>query len=189
MIALANPDAAAETIGYWACTGDPACKISYGESVERGTMAVVRQVHKMHESCPETQFVLVGFGQGGQIMDNALCGGGDPMVGFTNNTVQISDSAVKMIKAAIFFGNLRAQYGLPYQVGSCRSGGIDPRPAGFVCPHADKIQSYCDASDAYCCTGNNLTAIQGYTDAHGQEAVKFVTSKLSANNTRCATKR
>lgn len=63
MIALANPDAAAETIGYWACTGDPACKISYGESVERGTMAVVRQVHKMHESCPETQFVLVGFGQ------------------------------------------------------------------------------------------------------------------------------
>ena len=57
-------------------------------------------------------------------MDNALCGGGDPMVGFTNNTVQISDSAVKMIKAAIFFGNLRAQYGLPYQVGSCRSGGV-----------------------------------------------------------------
>jgi hypothetical protein len=63
MIALANPSAATETIGYFACTGDPGCKVSYGESVERGTMAVVRQVHKMHESCPETQFVLVGFGQ------------------------------------------------------------------------------------------------------------------------------
>ena len=59
-------------------------------------------------------------------MDNALCGGGDPGAGITSTAVPISASAVNMIKAAIFMGDPRWQYGLAYQVGTCRAGGVSP---------------------------------------------------------------
>jgi hypothetical protein len=59
-------------------------------------------------------------------MDNALCGGGDPGAGITSTAVPISASAVNMIKAAIFMGDPRWQYGLAYEVGTCRAGGVSP---------------------------------------------------------------
>lgn len=57
-------------------------------------------------------------------MDNAVCGGGDPNSGISDTSVPISSSAINMIKAAIFMGDPRWQYGLAYQVGTCRAGGV-----------------------------------------------------------------
>lgn len=57
-------------------------------------------------------------------MDNAVCGGGDPGAGISDTSVPISSSALSMIKAAIFMGDPRWQYGLAYQVGTCRAGGV-----------------------------------------------------------------
>jgi acetylxylan esterase len=54
-----------------------------------------------------------------------------------------------------------------------------PRPAGFSCPSASKIKSYCDASDPYCCNGSNAATHQGYGAEYGQQALAFVNSKLS----------
>lgn len=59
-------------------------------------------------------------------MDNALCGGGDPNSGIGSTAVPISSGAVSMIKAAVFMGDPRWQYGLAYQVGTCRAGGVSP---------------------------------------------------------------
>lgn len=64
--------------------------------------------------------------QGGQIMDDALCGGGDPDEGISSTAVPLSASAVNMIKAAIFMGDPRYIYGLSYEVGTCRAGGVRP---------------------------------------------------------------
>lgn len=84
--------------------------------------------------------------------------------------------------------------GLPYNVGTCKAGGVrnpnqgqvklltrkqfDARPAGFSCPSAAKIQSYCDAADPYCCNGSDAATHSGYGAEYGTAAYNFVKSKL-----------
>ncbi|SPN99094.1 probable acetylxylan esterase precursor [Cephalotrichum gorgonifer] len=183
MIINAHPGATSEAITYPACGGQSSCGgIAYGDSAKQGTAAVASQVNSFHQRCPNTDLVLVGYSQGGQIMDNALCGGGDPGAGISDTSVPISASAVSKIKAAIFMGDPRWQYGLAYQVGTCRAGGFDARPSGFVCPNAAKVQSYCDAADPYCCTGNSQDTHQGYVGVYGQAALTFINGKLGSGS-------
>jgi acetylxylan esterase len=92
--------------------------------------------------------------------------------------------------------------GLPYDVGTCGAGGVsnllyypsvvkgfaddlefDARPSGFSCPSASKIQSYCDATDPYCCNGNDASTHNGYGAEYGQAALTFVNTKLSSTGT------
>jgi acetylxylan esterase len=68
-------------------------------------------------------------------MDAALCGGGDPNQGYTNTAVQLSASAVNMVKAAIFMGDPMFRAGLSYEVGTCAAGGVcSPSPSFCVKP-------------------------------------------------------
>lgn len=57
-------------------------------------------------------------------MDNALCGGGDPAEGISSTAVPLSAAAVAAVKAAIFMGDPRFIAGLPYEVGTCKAGGV-----------------------------------------------------------------
>lgn len=57
-------------------------------------------------------------------MDNALCGGPDSGAGISSSTPPISASAINQIRAAIFLGSPRYQYGVASQVGTCRAGGV-----------------------------------------------------------------
>lgn len=117
--------ATSEAIVYPACGGQSSCgSVSYGDSVNNGTAAVTQAVNSFVESCPDTQIVLVGYSQGGQIMDNAFCGGGDSSAGITDTSVPLSDAAVSAIKAAIFMGDPRFVSGLSYEVGTCEAGGV-----------------------------------------------------------------
>ncbi|KAH8664764.1 catalytic core domain of acetyl xylan esterase from Trichoderma Reesei [Ilyonectria robusta] len=181
LILNAHPGATSEAITYPACGGQSSCGgISYANSVVTGTNAVASAVNSYNSRCPTTKLVLVGYSQGGQIFDNAFCGGGDPNQGLSNTAVLLSASAVNMVKAAIFMGDPRYIYGLPYEVGTCRAKGFDPRPAGFSCPSASKIQSYCDSQDPYCCNGNDAAHHQQYGSIYGQAALQFVNAKLNA---------
>ncbi|KAF2837457.1 carbohydrate esterase family 5 protein [Patellaria atrata CBS 101060] len=180
LILNAHPGATAEAIQYPACGGQSNCGgVSYGNSALQGTAAVARAVNAFNTRCPQTQLVLVGYSQGGQIMDNAFCGGGDSNIGLSDTSVPIQASAINMIKAAIFMGDPRYIPNLPYNVGTCRASGFAPRPQGFQCPSAAKIQSYCDAADPYCCNGNSQQTHQGYGNVYGQAALRFVNSKLT----------
>lgn len=78
-------------------------------------------------------------------------------------------------------GDPRHVPGLSYNVGTCKASGFAPRPSGFQCPSAGKIQSYCDAADPYCCNGNDANTHQGYGVEYGQAALTFVKSKLNAS--------
>ncbi|OAQ59936.1 acetylxylan esterase [Pochonia chlamydosporia 170] len=183
MIKAAHPGTTSEAIVYPACGGQSSCGgVAYGDSARQGTIAVAAAVNAFHSQCPTTQLILVGYSQGGQIMDNALCGGGDPGAGISDTSVPISSSAVAMIKAAIFMGDPRYEYGFTYEVGTCRAGGFDARPASFKCPNASKIQSYCDSQDPYCCTGNDANHHQQYVSIYGQQAMTFINGKLSGNS-------
>ncbi|KXG50700.1 Cutinase [Penicillium griseofulvum] len=174
----AYPGSTAEAINYPACGGQASCGgLSYSGSIAQGIAAVASAVNAYNKQCPSTKLVLTGYSQGGEIMDAALCGGGVPNQGYTNPAVQISTSAVTMVKAAIFMGDPLYVAGLPYDVGTCAAGGFDARPSGFNCPSASKIQSYCDAQDPYCCNGNNDATHQSYGAKYGTQAIAFVKNK------------
>ncbi|KUJ13762.1 carbohydrate esterase family 5 protein [Mollisia scopiformis] len=174
----------AEAINYPACGGQSSCGgDSYSQSVAAGVSAVVTAVNGYAAKCPSTQLVLVGYSQGSEIFDVALCGGGDPNQGITNTAVLFSSAALANIKAAVFMGDPLYHTGLPYNVGTCAAGGFDARPSGFTCPNAAKIQSYCDATDPYCCNGNDANTHQGYGTEYGQAALKFIEGKLSSSTT------
>ncbi|CDM34821.1 CAZyme family CE5 [Penicillium roqueforti] len=176
----AYPGSTAEAISYPACGGQSSCgSVSYSNSVAQGIAAVASAVNSYNTQCPSTKLVLVGYSQGGEIMDAALCGGGVPNQGYSNSAVQLSTSAVNMVKAAIFMGDPLYVAGLSYDVGTCAARGFDARPSGFFCPSASKIQSYCDSTDPYCCNGSNAATHQGYGAEYGAQAIAFVKSKLA----------
>lgn len=78
--------------------------------------------------------VFLNLLQGGQIIDNALCGGPDPNAGITDPSIPISASAAQMVKAAIFMGDPRFEYGFSYEVGTCKLGGVRVYPKhDFLC--------------------------------------------------------
>ncbi|KAL7803571.1 carbohydrate-binding module family 1 protein [Trichoderma aethiopicum] len=185
LVIQAHPGTTSEAIVYPACGGQASCGgISYANSVVNGTNAAATAINNFHNSCPDTQLVLVGYSQGAQIFDNALCGGGDPGEGITNTAVPLTAGAVSAVKAAIFMGDPRNIHGLPYNVGTCTTQGFDARPAGFVCPSASKIKSYCDSADPYCCTGNDPNVHQGYGQEYGQQALAFINSQLSSGGSQ-----
>jgi acetylxylan esterase len=62
--------------------------------------------------------------QGGQIIDDAYCGGGDTGEGLTSTATPIQASALEQIAAVIFMGNPRYIYGLSYEVGTCTAEGV-----------------------------------------------------------------
>ncbi|KAF1917109.1 acetylxylan esterase precursor [Ampelomyces quisqualis] len=170
----AYPGAGSEAIVYPACGGGSACGgVSYENSASQGTAAVVKAVTAYNQKCPSTQIVLIGYSQGGQIMDNALCGG----AGST-----LTGNALAAVKAAIFMGDPHNQNGLPYNFGTCKTGGFAARPSGFKCAPANTsiIQSYCDSADPYCCNGNDANAHQQYVNKYGSQALAFIKSKVTA---------
>ncbi|THV81505.1 acetylxylan esterase precursor [Aureobasidium pullulans] len=192
LILNAHPGSTAEVINYPAAGGD-----SYASSVQAGVKAVTNQINSFAASCPNTQLVYVGYSQGAQIGDDALCGGGDPNQGISSTAATISSSVGSKIKAIIFMGDPRQIPGASYSVGTSKNPGVcifrsrpwciadqiiqfDPRPSGFTCSaYASRIQAYCDAADPYCSNGNNAATHQGYGSEYGQAALKFVNSKLT----------
>ncbi|KAM0452943.1 hypothetical protein ACHAPV_007448 [Trichoderma viride] len=181
LIIAAHPGTTSEALNYPACGGQSSCGgVQYNASVVAGISAAVTAIDNFHTSCPDTQLVLVGYSQGGQVYDDVVCGGGDPGEGYSNTAVPITASAAAAIKAVILMGDPRNIAGLPYNVGTCKAGGFDAHTAGFQCAAASKVQSYCDAADPYCCNGNDPNTHQGYGTEYGSQALAFVNSKLSS---------
>lgn len=99
----------------------------------KGIQAVASAVNSFHEQCPDTQLVLVGYSQGGQIIDNAFCGGPDDSNGYTDSSPAIDSSALSAIAAVIEMGSPRFVSSLDYGVGTCSAGGFSARPSGYTC--------------------------------------------------------
>lgn len=120
-ILAAFPGATSEVIDYPAAGDSDA---AYAASVQAGVQAVVGQVDGFVAACPATQVVLVGYSQGGQIMDDAVCGGGDPNFGVVDVGVPLSAASVAAIKAVVLMGDPRHTPGLPFNVGTSTAPGV-----------------------------------------------------------------
>lgn len=133
MVTSAFAGSTSEAIDYPACGGQASCGgVSYADSAKQGASAVTSAVNNFAAGCPDSQIVLVGYSQGAQIMDDALCGGGDTAEGVTDTSVPLSPAAVGQIKAAIFMGDPRYVSGLSYEVGTCTAGGVSSRAQGLT---------------------------------------------------------
>ncbi|KAF5374254.1 hypothetical protein D9758_004539 [Tetrapyrgos nigripes] len=180
-IVSAFPGATSEALNYPACGGQAQCGgVSYASSVIAGIQAATSAINNFNNQCPNSIIVLCGYSQGGQVFDDVYCGGGDTNEGYGTTAIPISANAQKKIAAAILMGDPRHIPGLSYNVGTCQANGFAPRPAGFQCPYASNIQSYCDSSDPYCCNGNNANTHQGYANEYGSQALTFVKNKVNA---------
>ncbi|KAM0698158.1 hypothetical protein Q7P36_001622 [Cladosporium allicinum] len=173
--------ATSEAIDYPACGGQADCGgDAYGVSMVKGISAVASAVNAFHTQCPDTKLVLVGYSQGGQIMDNAFCGGPDDSNGYTDSAPAIDSAAMELISAVIEMGSPRFVGGLDYGVGTCTTGGFSARPSGYTCASSAKMQSYCDSTDPYCCDGSDEATHQGYGNVYGQDALTFIQGKLDS---------
>lgn len=101
--------------------------------MKKGIQAVASAVNSFHEQCPDTKLVLVGYSQGGQIVDNAFCGGPDDSNGYSDSAPAIDSGALESIAAVIEMGSPRFVGGLDYGVGTCTTGGFSARPSGYTC--------------------------------------------------------
>ncbi|XDG00813.1 hypothetical protein ABKA04_000428 [Annulohypoxylon sp. FPYF3050] len=175
LIQGAYPGTTSEAIVYPAAGGD-----AYGSSVTAGISAVVNQVSTYAKQCPDSALVMVGYSQGGQITDDAFCGGPDGSSMSGTASPLPADVGTK-VKAIILMGDPRNVPGLAYNVGTAKAGGFAARPSGYTCPvYADRIKSYCDAEDPYCSNGNNAQHHQQYVQIYGQQALAFVKEKVGS---------
>ncbi|OQO14554.1 hypothetical protein B0A48_01433 [Cryoendolithus antarcticus] len=181
LILNAYPGSTAEAVSYPACGGQSSCGgASYSSSASQGTQIIAQLVNSYYAKCPSTQLVIVGYSQGGEITDNAVCGGNDSPQGITSTSSNtISSAALAQVKVVIEMGSPRYVSGSSYNVGTCKAQGFSARPSGYNCPSASKIRSYCDSADPYCCTGNDANVHQGYGSEYGQNALAFAKTKLN----------
>jgi acetylxylan esterase len=119
LILASNPNSSKEEIVYPATGGN-----TYASSARAGVQAVTNQVSAFAAQCPDTMIVLVGYSQGAQIMDDAMCGGGDPNAQIGNATAPISASVASKVKAMIWMGDPRHTPGAPYNVGNATAAGV-----------------------------------------------------------------
>lgn len=134
LILNAHPGSTAEVINYPAAGGN-----SYASSVQAGVQAVTNQINSFAASCPNTQLVYVGYSQGAQIGDDAICGGGDPNQGISSTAAPISAAVGNKIKAIIFMGDPRNIPGGPYSVGTAKNPGVSSLKGRFPAFHTDHL--------------------------------------------------
>ena len=122
----------------------------------KGINAVASAVNAFHTQCPDTKLVLVGYSQGGQIMDNAFCGGPDDTNGYSDSAPAIDSSAMEAISAVIEMGSPRFVGGLAYGVGTCKTGGFSKRPSGYTCSVSLTLVSlFKQRLCTFCCIGSS----------------------------------
>jgi len=108
LILSSYPCSTLEAITYPACGGQSSYSgIADSNSASQGTTSVTNAVNSLYQRCPNTQIMLIGYSQGGQIMENAVCGGPDTGSGITSTTPPISSTALIIVKAVILIGSPR----------------------------------------------------------------------------------
>ena len=124
LVIKAFPGTTSEAIVYPAA-GGPA----YASSVTDGIAAVINQTQTFARQCPGSRMVLVGYSQGGQIMDDAFCGGPDGQ-SLVMGSIPMPSDVGAMVAAMIWMGNPRFAPGLAYNAGTAKLGGV----SGFAQP-------------------------------------------------------
>lgn len=174
-IASDNEGTTIEAVDY------PATLQDYGNSSAQGTEAMTVALNNVAIECPDTKVVLMGYSQGAHVVGDTMCGGGAiGQNGSLPNRPAVKAAASKVV-AMVQMGDPRFLANQSYDVGSSINNGIFPRPANVSCKkYAPIIKSYCNTGDPFCARGSNLTVHLQYVSEFGQNAKKFVDSRIKA---------
>ncbi|KAL0932182.1 acetylxylan esterase [Colletotrichum truncatum] len=139
----------------------PAQLDPYPPSVSAGVTNMTNLLLQQVQACPSTKFVLMGYSQGAQVSLDTLCGTAD---GPNFNATQAQAPMVgNKIAAIVLFGDPTSIANQTFQKGTAKKNGIFPRQDFSACSGlTSKIASFCDETDLFCASGQNLTVHLGY---------------------------
>jgi hypothetical protein len=138
----------------------------YQRSKAQGVTALRAELAKTSAACPDTQFVIIGYSQGADVIGDTLQSGNVP--------------AADQIGAVAMFGDPAFNSREPFVTGSFRAGtnGVFPRRTGALAEFSDRIISFCNRDDTFCQRGAQGTGHFRY-GLDRQEAVDAVAEKLA----------
>ncbi len=138
---------------------------AYQSSKRQGVTALRARLAQTSAACPDTEFVLIGYSQGADVIGDTLASGTVP--------------AADRIGAVAVFGDPAFNSREPFVTGSFRAGvnGIFPRATGALGQFSDRAVSFCNRDDNFCQRGANGTGHFRY-GADRQEAVEAVAELL-----------
>ncbi|KAK1676844.1 cutinase [Colletotrichum godetiae] len=139
----------------------PAQLDPYPPSVSAGVMNMTTLLNQQAQQCPQSKLVLMGYSQGAQVSLDTLCGTTDgPNF---NTTVAQAPMVGSKIAAVVLFGDPTFIAGQPFAKGTSKKNGIFPRMDLGPCQALQsKFASFCDDTDLFCASGQNLTVHLGY---------------------------
>jgi acetylxylan esterase len=105
----------AESVDY------PATLANYQASEAEGVTEMTRLVTEYAAACPDSEIVLMGYSQGGQVTMDVLCG--TSSVGFPA-TEPLSADIASQISAVVVMGEPTFVPGEPYTVGDAAGGSV-----------------------------------------------------------------
>lgn len=108
----------AEAVDY------PATLANYQESEAEGVAEMTRLVTEYAAACPDSEIVLMGYSQGGQVAMDVLCG--TSSAGFAA-TDPLSADVAGQISAVVVMGEPTFVPGEPYTVGDAADGSVSLR--------------------------------------------------------------
>ncbi|OHE94167.1 cutinase [Colletotrichum orchidophilum] len=139
----------------------PAQLDPYPPSVSAGVMNMTTLLNQQVQQCPQTKLVLMGYSQGAQVSLDTLCGTTD---GPNFNTTAAQAPMIgSKIAAVVLFGDPTFIANQPFAKGTSKKNGIFPRQDLGPCQSlTSKFVSFCDDTDLFCASGQNLTVHLGY---------------------------
>ncbi|TID02587.1 Acetylxylan esterase 2 [Colletotrichum higginsianum] len=139
----------------------PAQLDPYPPSVAAGVTNMTALLNQQAQQCPGTKLVLMGYSQGAQVSLDTLCGTSDgPNF---NTTVAQAPMVGSKIAAVVLFGDPTFVAAQPFVRGTSKKNGIFPRQDFSQCQGlTSRFASFCDESDLFCASGQNLTVHLGY---------------------------
>jgi acetylxylan esterase len=171
------PGSDSEAVDY------PATYDNYFNSETEGVTAMRDDITKFIDGCPKTPVVLMGYSQGAQVAADALVGQDDKFFSTSSPANQsIDQKYASQVACVILMGDPSFTTTETFHVGNASHNGFFPRTnvqefgtLGLT----DKIQSYCDANDTYCDSGNSSIVHDSYVNEYGSQAASYCAKKLS----------
>jgi len=160
----------------------PATLQNYSSSVATGDSAMESDIENALASCPGEKLILMGYSQGGQVVGDALAGGGGADLK-TAETAGVPSADDASILAAIMFGDPRHvanQEPIDLGTGDADTGLFPPEADQSRAAFSNILRSWCDTGDPFCASGNNLSAHLDYPQKYDTAANTFIEGTLSA---------
>lgn len=146
-----------------------------------GARTLIDTLNLQAETCPDQQFVLLGYSQGALVIGDALASPEFRLVG--TRVGEVDAEAAERVLAVVLYGNPRFVGSEPYVAGSYNESvnGLLPRPPGSLDMFADRLRDYCVARDYICQSSLDLDEdghAAYYDNGMQQDGAAFVVTRM-----------